>query len=270
MANILVCDDSALIRLQLKNIFDDEEHEIIEAVNFDELKRESFSNKFNMYDLDLVFLDLYLGDSHGFKILEYFTNYYPELPVVIISVENRREIIMEALQKGADDYILKPFDKTFMLNKLDSILGNKDTNREDKYLRIKDYKNSFKNQLKLEIERSMRSGLTFSIIKFTAKGNISKSNLKNLKEIITKILRDIDRTFIIDKDSFLLLLPLTDYSGSEQVLARIENFIENKVSLNKNMEIIIKSFPDDFTKEIDFSKTDDYYHFILDKIEVKI
>jgi len=190
--------------------------------------------------------------------------------VVIISVENRREIIMEALQKGADDYILKPFDKTFMLNKLDSILGNKDTNREDKYLRIKDYKNSFKNQLKLEIERSMRSGLTFSIIKFTAKGHISKSNLKNLKEIITKILRDIDRTFIIDKDSFLLLLPLTDYSGSEQVLARIENFIENKVSLNKNMEIIIKSFPDDFTKEIDFSKTDDYYHFILDKIEVKI
>ena len=266
MANILVCDDSALIRLQLKNIFDSKEHEIMEAVDFEDVKRENFSPELNTYDVDIVFLDLYLEDIHGFKVLEYFSNYYPEVPVVIISVENRREIIMEALRKGAEDYILKPFDKTFMVNKLDSILNKRDQNNKDKYLKIRENKREFKNKLNVEIQRTTRSKLDFSIVKFEAKKNISKKQLHHLKEIITNILRDIDRSFIIDKYTFLLLLPLTDREGSKKMYSRIEAVINDRYSLEELMAFTIYTFPSDFVERIDYEKKDEYFKMITDKI----
>jgi len=266
MANIKVCDDSALIRLQLKNIFDSHEHEIMEAVDFEGIKRENFSPEHTTYDLDIVFLDLYLEDIHGFKVLDYFNSYYPEIPVVIISVENRKEIIMDALKKGAEDYILKPFDKTFMVSKLDSILNKRNQQDKDKYLKIRENKRDFQNELKIEIKRTTRSEMAFTIMKFTAKKNMTKKQIHHLKEIITNILRDIDRTFILDKNSFVLLLPLTDREGAKQLYLRIESAVGDKYSLDSLMDISVYTFPDEFIDDINYKKRDEYFEMIKDKI----
>ena len=57
---------------------------------------------------DLILLDIGLPDKNGIDILKDLRQWYKK-PVLILSVQNREEDIVGALDHGADDYITKPF-----------------------------------------------------------------------------------------------------------------------------------------------------------------
>ncbi|MDQ3017927.1 MAG: response regulator [Bacteroidota bacterium] len=57
---------------------------------------------------DLILLDIGLPDRNGLDILQDLRQWYTK-PILILSVQNREEDIVGALDKGADDYITKPF-----------------------------------------------------------------------------------------------------------------------------------------------------------------
>lgn len=66
----------------------------------------------------LVILDLDLPDIPGIEILRTIRSNYPNLPVVILTGEASPDIIQEALELGVNDYLLKPSDPNFILEKL--------------------------------------------------------------------------------------------------------------------------------------------------------
>jgi len=57
---------------------------------------------------DLILLDIGLPDKNGMKVLQDLRQWYSN-PILILSVQNKEEDIVEALDQGADDYITKPF-----------------------------------------------------------------------------------------------------------------------------------------------------------------
>ncbi|MBZ0097760.1 MAG: response regulator transcription factor, partial [Taibaiella sp.] len=57
---------------------------------------------------DIVLLDIGLPDKSGQEVLKEIRQWY-EKPVIVISVQNAEEDIVEALDNGADDYLVKPF-----------------------------------------------------------------------------------------------------------------------------------------------------------------
>jgi two-component system, OmpR family, KDP operon response regulator KdpE len=69
----------------------------------------------------LIILDLGLPDADGMVILEKLREWYSK-PVIILSVRNSEEDIIKALDKGANDYLIKPFRTGELLARIRSAL----------------------------------------------------------------------------------------------------------------------------------------------------
>jgi two-component system, OmpR family, response regulator len=61
-------------------------------------------------DFDLVLLDVMLPGRSGLDVLTEIRRRRPELPVIIVTALGQKEDVVEGLDRGADDYVTKPFD----------------------------------------------------------------------------------------------------------------------------------------------------------------
>lgn len=88
---------------------------IIQASNLKEAKK-TLSEE----NLSLILLDKNLPGTDGIKILEAIKNHdsYKDIPVLIVSAENGVESVLEALDLGAFDYLIKPWTKDELFYKV--------------------------------------------------------------------------------------------------------------------------------------------------------
>ncbi len=105
MAKILIIDDEKSIRISLKEILSFEQHEVDLAENG---KMGLEMQKSNNYDV--IFLDIKMPQMDGMEVLEKIIQDNPELPVVMISGHGTIDTAVEAIKKGAFDFIQKPLD----------------------------------------------------------------------------------------------------------------------------------------------------------------
>lgn len=70
---------------------------------------------------DLVLLDIGLPDQNGIEVLQQLREWYTN-PIIILSVQNDEETIIKALDKGANDYLSKPFRTGELLARMRSAL----------------------------------------------------------------------------------------------------------------------------------------------------
>lgn len=101
---VLVVDDHDLIREGLNRIISFEEDLII----IDEFSNgEDALNNIEFNLPDVVLLDINMPKKNGIETLETIKNKYKDIKVVMLTVENDKKTIMEAIKIGADGYILK-------------------------------------------------------------------------------------------------------------------------------------------------------------------
>ncbi len=72
---------------------------------------------------DVVFLDRYLGNESGIEILKVLRERYKRLPVIMLTQEDGGAKVIEAINFGATDYIVKPFTEDVVVKKLEFALG---------------------------------------------------------------------------------------------------------------------------------------------------
>lgn len=77
------------------------------------------------YPPDAIVLDLHLPDINGLEVLEQTRKLYPELPVIVATVNNSINVAVEAMQRGARDYIVKPFSASRLTLTLKNALEHK-------------------------------------------------------------------------------------------------------------------------------------------------
>ena len=110
MPNILIIDDEKAIRKTLSEILGFEGYKIDEAENGEEgLKR--FSEK----SYDLVLCDIKMPKLDGIEFLEKAKLVNPDIPIIMISGHGNIDTAVEAVKKGAFDYISKPPDLNRLL-----------------------------------------------------------------------------------------------------------------------------------------------------------
>lgn len=81
----------------------------IVSSNFEHAKQNIESKEF-----EVVILDIYLRDANGLELIEMIKNAHPKCKVIVCSGNVSRENVTEALQKGANGILAKPFNfKTF-------------------------------------------------------------------------------------------------------------------------------------------------------------
>ena len=102
-ATILIVDDEEGIRISLRGILEDEGHEVAEADSAENALCYLQSNT-----IDLIFLDVWLPQMDGLTLLESLHTQFPEIPVLMISGHGNIETAVNAIKKGAHDFIEKP------------------------------------------------------------------------------------------------------------------------------------------------------------------
>jgi two-component system nitrogen regulation response regulator NtrX len=110
MATILLIDDEASIRRTLKEILEFEKYEVLEAP-------DGFSaiDIFKKSSVDIVLLDIKMPKMDGLEVLDFLQEINPEVPVIMISGHGNIDTAVEAVKKGAFDYISKPPDLNRLL-----------------------------------------------------------------------------------------------------------------------------------------------------------
>ena len=110
-ARILVVDDDESIRKTLATILEEEGYVVDTAENGKEAIEKS-----NIKFYNLALIDIRLPDMEGTKLLTAMKETTPKMVKIIITGYPSLQNAMEAVNKGADAYILKPFNIDNVLN----------------------------------------------------------------------------------------------------------------------------------------------------------
>ena len=97
---------------------------------------------------DLVLLDIMLPGADGYDVMEYIKPY--KVPVIFISAKHEVKDRVKGLKLGADDYLIKPFDVTELLARVEAVLRR--YNKADKKLTVGEI------EIDMEARRVTRSG----------------------------------------------------------------------------------------------------------------
>ncbi|MFP4472218.1 MAG: sigma-54-dependent transcriptional regulator [Bacteroidales bacterium] len=129
MAKILVIDDERSIRNTLKDILDNEGYKVDDAEDGIEGLKLVNSKKY-----DVILLDIKMPRMDGIEVLEHIEK-ITDTPVVMISGHGTIETAVEAIKKGAYDYIAKPLDLNRLLITIRNALDKSNLIREAKSLK---------------------------------------------------------------------------------------------------------------------------------------
>jgi DNA-binding NtrC family response regulator len=129
-AAILVCDDEPLIRDTLAE-FLAQEGFAVEAVGSGEEAAKRAAARF----FDIVLCDVSLPGIDGIETLQRLLAVNPETFVLLITAYGTVESAVEAFQRGAQDYLMKPLLLDEVLGKIRRLLKLRDLSRENQWLR---------------------------------------------------------------------------------------------------------------------------------------
>lgn len=116
---ILVVDDAKTIRKSLINILEKSGFEVAEASDGVEALSVAMSKK-----VDLFTVDVMMPRMNGYDFVKNIRNTpeYVKTPVIMISSKSEQIDKMRGIDSGADDYLIKPFDKNALLKTINKLL----------------------------------------------------------------------------------------------------------------------------------------------------
>ncbi|HDQ26517.1 MAG TPA: response regulator [bacterium] len=116
---ILIADDAAFMRMMLKNILEAEGYKIVgEAAN----GREAIQ-KYNELKPDMLISDMVMPEMGGIDVLKEVLKTDPSANILICSAIGQQALVIEAIQAGAKDYIVKPFEQSNVIETVSKIIG---------------------------------------------------------------------------------------------------------------------------------------------------
>ena len=119
MASVLIVDDAAFMRMMIKDILSKNGFEIAgEAANGAEAVE-----KFKELSPDLVTMDITMPEMDGIQALKEIKQVDGGAKVIMCSAMGQQAMVIDAIQSGAKDFIVKPFQADRVLEAIKKVLG---------------------------------------------------------------------------------------------------------------------------------------------------
>jgi len=116
---VLIVDDATFMRMMIKNIISKEGFEVVgEAENGKQAVDLYFETK-----PDLVTMDITMPEMDGIEAAKAIISKAPEAKIIMCSTMGQQSMVMEAIQAGAKDFIVKPFQPDRVIQALTKVLG---------------------------------------------------------------------------------------------------------------------------------------------------
>ncbi|MBQ4274918.1 MAG: response regulator [Lachnospiraceae bacterium] len=117
--NILIVDDAAFMRMMIKDILSKNGYTVAgEAEN-----GAKAVEKYNELKPDLVLMDITMPDKDGIQALKEIKSSDPGAKVIMCSAMGQQAMVIESIQAGAKDFIVKPFQPDRVLEAVKKVVG---------------------------------------------------------------------------------------------------------------------------------------------------
>ena len=117
--NILICDDAAFMRMMIKDILTKSGYNVVgEAEN-----GAKAVEKYKELTPDLVMMDITMPEMDGIQALKAIKAMDSSATVIMCSAMGQQAMVIESIQSGAKDFIVKPFDKDRVLEAVKKAVG---------------------------------------------------------------------------------------------------------------------------------------------------
>jgi two-component system chemotaxis response regulator CheY len=119
MARILICDDATFMRMMIRDIVIKYGHEVAgEAEN-----GQIALAKYKECKPDLVMMDITMPEMDGIEALRGIKKADPEAKIVMCSAMGQQTMVIDSIQAGAKDFIVKPFQPEKIIETIRKIVG---------------------------------------------------------------------------------------------------------------------------------------------------
>lgn len=116
---VLIVDDAAFMRMMIKDILTKNGYEVVgEAENGDVAVK-----LYEELKPDVVTMDITMPEKDGISALKEIKAKDPDAKVIMCSAMGQQAMVMESIQAGAKDFIVKPFQKDRVLQALEKVLS---------------------------------------------------------------------------------------------------------------------------------------------------
>lgn len=117
--NILICDDAAFMRMMIKDILSKNGYNVVgEAEN-----GLVAVDKYTETKPDLVLMDITMPEMDGINALKKIKEKDPNASVIMCSAMGQQAMVIESIQAGARDFIVKPFQPDRVLEAVKKVVG---------------------------------------------------------------------------------------------------------------------------------------------------
>ena len=117
--NILICDDAAFMRMMIKDILSKNGYTVAgEAEN-----GVKAVEKYNELKPDLVLMDITMPEMDGIQALKNIKAVDSAAKVIMCSAMGQQAMVIESIQAGAKDFIVKPFQAERVLEAVKKVVG---------------------------------------------------------------------------------------------------------------------------------------------------
>lgn len=110
---VLVVDDADFMRMVLEDILTHKGHVVLQAKDGQECLNMLQNEK-----VDICILDINMPCIDGIEVLRMIKEKQPELRIVMLSAMSQKSIVKQALQLGADAFVVKPFQTQCLIDRL--------------------------------------------------------------------------------------------------------------------------------------------------------
>ncbi|MCL6586422.1 MAG: response regulator [Anoxybacillus sp.] len=118
MAKVLIIDDAKFMRMTLSNILKKANHEIVgEGENGKEAVE-----LYRTLQPDVVTLDITMPVMNGIEAVKAIKKFDPHAKIVMCSAMGQQKMVVEAIEAGAVDFIVKPFEENRVIEALSRAL----------------------------------------------------------------------------------------------------------------------------------------------------
>ena len=119
MPSVLIADDAAFMRMMLKNVLTEAGYEVVgEAEN-----GAVAVSKYRELNPDLTTMDITMPEMDGLAALKEIRSADPGARVVMCSAMGQQSMVIESIQAGAKDFIVKPFQPDRVLEAVQKALA---------------------------------------------------------------------------------------------------------------------------------------------------
>ncbi|NBG87578.1 response regulator [Isachenkonia alkalipeptolytica] len=116
---ILVVDDAAFMRMMIKDVLTKNGFEVVgEAEN-----GAKAVDNYKELDPELVIMDITMPEMDGIQAVKEVKKLNPDAKIIMCSAMGQQAMVIEAIQAGAKDFIVKPFQADRVVEAVSKVLG---------------------------------------------------------------------------------------------------------------------------------------------------